>query len=301
MHYAAKSPFSSMNEADEMMTFLLKSHNHQSVARINKNNESPLHFACEGGSFFGVQWLVSHEAEIECNDENGFTPFLKCGQSYFETEAKIKFLIEKRVSIDAKTKRDQNILHLLAERGHRSPSFLTFLVDKGADVFLKDSNGLRPHELASGEQGRVFLSEYTRKSELRRNFQEYDPKVVGKSFLPLSKNPKVTTDASMLTKRDDVFPLNSETVSNNLINALVKAGALHWKEIAMCLLNNMECKKSLEWYGSSKTSLQAVLEEWRSDETKGTKKVGQILAIYDRIGISRTKIERLYIEKLAAQ
>eukprot|EP00118_Oscarella_pearsei_P019956 m.214746 g.214746 ORF g.214746 m.214746 type:complete len:998 (+) comp39819_c0_seq6:235-3228(+) len=221
MHYAAKSKFSSMKEADKMANFLIE--NYQSLASFNKNGESPLHFACKYSSLFGVKSLVSHGAEIECTDKNGFTPLLNCCQSPFDIEKKTEFLIEKGVSIEEKTKMNQNVLHILAPSRRASRSLLIFLVEKGADVFLKDCNGKRPHELAFGERRRVLLAEYTKRSELLGKSllgEKVQLDSIKFSFIGDEMAGK-TTLVHALLKMDVSIDPNDRTAGVDLYNALI--------------------------------------------------------------------------------
>eukprot|EP00118_Oscarella_pearsei_P023253 m.275410 g.275410 ORF g.275410 m.275410 type:complete len:603 (+) comp40597_c0_seq81:1975-3783(+) len=150
---------------------------------------------------------------------------------------KVDFLIEKGAQIQAKTKMDETILHLAGKNnyGHlmlenqSTSSFLLNLVEKGADVLMKDYEGKRPHEYFYDDERRLLLSEYTRRSELLRESllgEKVDLDCIKFSFIGDEMAGKTTLVYSLLEM--DVPPFVQTTVQLELIFTTPSSQALEW-------------------------------------------------------------------------
>ncbi|XP_065838591.1 death-associated protein kinase 1-like isoform X4 [Oscarella lobularis] len=96
MHYVASRSFETAEEADEWLSFLVEE---QGYTIDHPAGElllyTPLHCACEWGNAFGVEWLVSHGASIDFEDECGNTPYKSACASSVDALKKM-LILEKR-------------------------------------------------------------------------------------------------------------------------------------------------------------------------------------------------------------
>ncbi|XP_065838541.1 death-associated protein kinase 1-like isoform X3 [Oscarella lobularis] len=100
LFYGAKSKFSSYEKANEVFHHLVNE-KELSVNAIDRDGYTPLHRACSNGSFFGVKWLVEHNADINRLRSFGETPFMLACQSCIDRSKKVCYLGEKGADCQA--------------------------------------------------------------------------------------------------------------------------------------------------------------------------------------------------------
>ena len=85
-----------------------------------KNDNTPLHCACEQGQLSIVQYLISKGANIEAKNTSGMTP-LHDASSWSKIDV------------------------------------IKFLISKGANKNAKDNNGKKPYDLAYFDEAKQYL------------------------------------------------------------------------------------------------------------------------------------------------
>ncbi|XP_065839061.1 serine/threonine-protein phosphatase 6 regulatory ankyrin repeat subunit C-like [Oscarella lobularis] len=94
LHYVAEREFERAEEADEWLSYAIVQKNQVIEGERRIFEFVPLHFACKLGTIFGVEWLVSHSANINVKDRNGRTPYSVACASSVDTMKKIVCLEE---------------------------------------------------------------------------------------------------------------------------------------------------------------------------------------------------------------
>ena len=155
------------------------------INQVDNKNRNVLHFACSHCDANFVDTCSTFDVEIDKEDEDGYTPLFsavignnielvkelirlgcdvkhlsKNGESLMHflpnDTAMVDFLISQGLSIDSKTNIGRTPIHYAAEKGYKK--LLTYLIDKGADPFVADDDGVTSDILAS-ENGHFDLFE----------------------------------------------------------------------------------------------------------------------------------------------
>ncbi|XP_065839335.1 death-associated protein kinase 1-like [Oscarella lobularis] len=90
----AQIQFASCEEACEVFHHLVYV-KEMSVNATDAELDTPLHFACEKGSFFAVKWLVEHNATINSVNEDSITPLMRAYEGDSDRLLKVRYLSEK--------------------------------------------------------------------------------------------------------------------------------------------------------------------------------------------------------------
>ncbi|XP_065839216.1 death-associated protein kinase 1-like isoform X2 [Oscarella lobularis] len=197
--WAAGNQFSSFEKANEIFHHLVNEKGLSVDATNQLDGNTPLHFACENGSIFGVKWLMEHNADIYSVAKWGQTPLMSACLSFINRLAKVRYLGEKGANCQAKDhegktalfhaidhyseceddevkdvlrylvklgadlsatdKNKQNALHMAAKRGV-DKSIIDLLIEKGCDVTCQDKNGKTPYEVAEKGETRALLRQH---------------------------------------------------------------------------------------------------------------------------------------------
>ncbi|XP_065838716.1 death-associated protein kinase 1-like isoform X1 [Oscarella lobularis] len=95
LHYVAGREFETSEEADAWLSCALEQRNQDIENNSSGIGLRPLHCACEWGNIFGVEWLVSHGANVNVKSVAGRrTPFSYACASSIDTMKKMRYLEE---------------------------------------------------------------------------------------------------------------------------------------------------------------------------------------------------------------
>ncbi|XP_065844346.1 death-associated protein kinase 1-like isoform X2 [Oscarella lobularis] len=145
--WAAGNQFLSSGKADEILNYLVNEKK-LSVNAIDKFGNTPLHRACEYGTFFGTKWLLQHNADINNVNKRGITPFMMACESFIDRSAKVRYLSEKGGDCRAKDHFGKTALFYatnLTQWGDDVKDVLQYLViEKGVDIECVDEVGRTP-------------------------------------------------------------------------------------------------------------------------------------------------------------
>ncbi|XP_065844724.1 serine/threonine-protein phosphatase 6 regulatory ankyrin repeat subunit A-like [Oscarella lobularis] len=93
-HYVAGRDFERAEEADYWLSYAIAQKNQHIEKESYAGWFRPLHCACLWGNIFGVEWLVSHGANINVKDNYGRTPYSCASASFDDTMKKMLCLEE---------------------------------------------------------------------------------------------------------------------------------------------------------------------------------------------------------------
>ncbi|XP_065839024.1 putative ankyrin repeat domain-containing protein 19 [Oscarella lobularis] len=93
-HYLAGREFETAKEADDWLSFALVQKNQGIEKEAGFRRFRPLHCACEWGDIFGVEWLVSHRANVNVKDIVERTPYSLASLSSVDARKKMVYLEE---------------------------------------------------------------------------------------------------------------------------------------------------------------------------------------------------------------
>ncbi|XP_065836858.1 serine/threonine-protein phosphatase 6 regulatory ankyrin repeat subunit B-like [Oscarella lobularis] len=94
LHYVAGREFETAEEADEWVSYALVQKEQDIEMESRYGGLRPLHCACEWGNIFGVEYLVSHGANVDRKDAGGPTPYSYALRSSVDTMKKLLYLEE---------------------------------------------------------------------------------------------------------------------------------------------------------------------------------------------------------------
>ncbi|XP_065838567.1 death-associated protein kinase 1-like [Oscarella lobularis] len=95
IHYVAGREFDSAEEADNWLSYAIVQKNEDIEEESDVYRLRPLHCACQWGNIFGVEWLVTHGANINVKDyPDGRTPYSFACASSVDTMKKMVYLKE---------------------------------------------------------------------------------------------------------------------------------------------------------------------------------------------------------------
>ncbi len=144
LHYASRWP------SDPRVIDLLVRHGAR-VDAVTDNGSQPLHEAAYMGKACGTAALIRHGADVHA-EWNGRTP-LEWAVRRESPDEMLLLLVESGATIDLafrysgdETEGDRTLLHAAAEGG--ATRFARILLDKGADVNARDTDGRTPLYLA---------------------------------------------------------------------------------------------------------------------------------------------------------
>jgi ankyrin repeat protein len=135
LHYA-----SAMGQAG-VVRLLLERGVQPDLRWIRDNPKSqPLHLACEYGHVQVVRLLLDAGADLDNDDENGYTPFIRAVLS--GQESVVRLLLDRGQDVDGRTVDGELIHSSLYMADHLSMAEL--LLERGADVNAQDEMGYTP-------------------------------------------------------------------------------------------------------------------------------------------------------------
>ena len=147
LHYIAQNPYTysrpRLNSTVQIeIAKLLLSNNKTSIETKDKDNLTPLHYACMGTNNFKIiELLLKNGAKINVKDSFGNTPLIyACNISYPESRI-LKLLVKHGANINVKNKIHKSALSSLCVRWHKEK--IKLLIKYGAninDTFIKVSN-----------------------------------------------------------------------------------------------------------------------------------------------------------------
>ncbi|XP_065838957.1 death-associated protein kinase 1-like isoform X3 [Oscarella lobularis] len=94
IHYVAGREFETAEEANEWLSYVVLERE-ENVNEPTGFGRTPLHCACKWGNFYGVNWLLSHSATVDVEDDFGWTPYLWASTSSLDALKKMKVLEER--------------------------------------------------------------------------------------------------------------------------------------------------------------------------------------------------------------
>ncbi|MGD1911127.1 MAG: ankyrin repeat domain-containing protein [Rivularia sp. (in: cyanobacteria)] len=194
------------------------------VNRINFENQTPLHYATINYQKEIVGVLLSHQANVNAKDKFGNTPLHLISQINQKNSdyLGIKYLINNRIKFKYKNeKRRLNIVKLL--------------VDKGANIDIKNNRGYTPLHLGAKEHHK-YIVEY-----LIQKGAKIDERATSNAKTPLMLAAKGFSNISIIQllienganvnakDKDGETPLHiagmNTNKNNDIIQLLVKSGA----------------------------------------------------------------------------
>jgi ankyrin repeat protein len=110
---------------------------HKLVDKKDKNEQTALHWAAEGGHEAVVRLLVDRGADVNVKDKLGLTALYWAAKGGHE--AVVRLLVDRRADVNLKDDDGPTALHQAAAGGHQA--MVRLLVDRGADVNAKDYHG----------------------------------------------------------------------------------------------------------------------------------------------------------------
>jgi ankyrin repeat protein len=120
----------------------------------DKNQETPLHFACENGNLETMRLLVDHGAEVNAQNSLGQTPLHQIADGLFHHKfpdgCSAQLLLQRGADVNVRNRDQSTPLHLAACR----PKLQTVqvLLEHGAEADARDADGRTPLHLASLER-----------------------------------------------------------------------------------------------------------------------------------------------------
>ena len=109
------------------------------IDAMDENRRTALHEAIEYGSDEAISFLVNSGA-MSIADKEGMTPFLMAAK--FDRVDLVRWYLYAGESIDQRNQKKQTALHLATES--KNPQVVELLIQRGADLFARDSDGERP-------------------------------------------------------------------------------------------------------------------------------------------------------------
>ena len=128
----------------------------KAIKDFDKEGNTLLHKAAEGGKIEVVKYLVSKGADVNAKAGNGVTP-LHSAVLYNENTDVIKYLVSKGANINAKNVDGRTPLCIAITIGHTGCIF--DLIGEGASVNAEDNDGFTPLSLAKAA-GFTRIAEY---------------------------------------------------------------------------------------------------------------------------------------------
>ncbi|XP_062700560.1 uncharacterized protein LOC115257643 [Aedes albopictus] len=115
------------------------------VNAVDRNEYTPIHWACISGHKEVVEILISKKANVEALDQNNFTPLhLACLNDHKEV---VEILIREKVNIGALTNKKCTPLHLACQNGHTE--VVEILIKEKANIEIFNQDNFTPLHLAS--------------------------------------------------------------------------------------------------------------------------------------------------------
>ncbi|XP_050442977.1 ankycorbin-like isoform X2 [Adelges cooleyi] len=122
---------------------------------VDSFGRTPLHLAMAKG-YYNIAWLLlNHNANLECIDCDGYTPFLKVGESVLhvacstENRDLIEFILDNGAFVNILDKQGRTPLMLAAKLGNMS--IVDLLLERGSQLDTHDIHGYTAKEYASKE------------------------------------------------------------------------------------------------------------------------------------------------------
>ncbi|XP_016661926.1 ankycorbin isoform X2 [Acyrthosiphon pisum] len=125
------------------------------VNTVDSFDRTPLHLAMAKG-YYNIAWvLLNHNASLDYVDCDGYTPFLKAGESVLhvacaaENRDLIEFILDNGSLINIADKQGRTPLMVVAKLGNMS--IVDLLLDRGSQLDACDINGLSVKDYAAKE------------------------------------------------------------------------------------------------------------------------------------------------------
>ncbi|MCX8167119.1 MAG: ankyrin repeat domain-containing protein [Candidatus Micrarchaeota archaeon] len=134
MHYAT------LTDSHEIMYMLYL--RGAKLNQVDDSGQTPLHWSAEGNKSNAINFLLDNNANPLIRDKKGNSPLHLMISSKNYNKDILKHLINKMKKIDIKNKEGDTPLHLACM--NEDICAIELLLKKGANLFIKNKNGLRP-------------------------------------------------------------------------------------------------------------------------------------------------------------
>jgi ankyrin repeat protein len=124
------------------------------VNRKDNQNNTPLHFAAEGGHVGVSELLIKHGADIDSGNEQLYTPLHTAIAN--EQDEVSRLLIEEGANVHAETVLGQTPLHLAVDHGRMAVAEL--LIERNAEVDSRDNYQRTPFAIVARQTGNVEIA-----------------------------------------------------------------------------------------------------------------------------------------------
>jgi ankyrin repeat protein len=143
----------------------------ESVSVKDANGETPLFWAVASGQVKSAEFLIKHGADVNATNVFGSTPLLTAARETDVPEL-MKLLIETGADVNARDSEGENALHKLAWFGYPQRNIETAqrLLDAGADITAKNKEGKTPLD--------ILLDNSLRNNDLVNLYRKYTDKKI---------------------------------------------------------------------------------------------------------------------------
>ena len=149
-----RSPYADIFEAAEKGTFMDVKYFVESGVKVNVRTEggrTPLQAAVRNNNALPVlQYLISQDADINSKNACGVTPLISAVMMKCDFEV-VRFLVDHHADITVQDFDFGNSIIHYAVINHPDPRVLQLLIDRGADVNMKNRFGSTPMEHVCAE------------------------------------------------------------------------------------------------------------------------------------------------------
>lgn len=138
--------------SDESISFLINN-NPNIVKSVDRNNETPLHYAVRYGQYNSISLLLDLGADINAANQRGYTPLHFCACTNYVSIAKL--LIQRGASVNEVAKDGWTPIFNAAM--YAPVPMAKLLIESGAEIYRVDNRGRTPFDLTGSSEMYDYL------------------------------------------------------------------------------------------------------------------------------------------------